>query len=129
MAMRDRRMQRTHAGRRGVAEDSRKNIHGVHELCPLAQLYLFDVVWDFVPDMMHLIDNIMDKYIVGSLKGDRDVKPPTLLSLDGHDDAECAIRRAKNNKAKRDYAIAAKVRTQTAPLRLFFASCRLFFCQ
>ena len=51
-----------HAARTNQLSDQRRDTiadlqtDGVNRWCPLAVLYLFDVVWDFVFDIMHAAD-------------------------------------------------------------------------
>jgi hypothetical protein len=42
-----------------LKKDAPYKLTGVKELCPLSFLPFFDVVWDFLPDMMHIIPAIM----------------------------------------------------------------------
>jgi len=79
-------LQRTHAGTAEngmVAEHYQgyKKYHpekrvGINRWCPLAILHLFDVVWDFLPDMMHIIDGTMSSHIIPMLKGKRNPAAP-----------------------------------------------------
>ena len=90
-------------------KDKDENIKGVKEWCPLVKLQLFDVIWDFVPDMMHMVQGLLKTYIVKTMLGKRKVKEPKPLTTDGFEGAELDRRKGLNAQAAKDYATAAKV--------------------
>ena len=107
-AARDRRV--TAANPREIADaDKVKHKNGVKEWCPLAILAFFDVIWDFVPDMMHMVYNILKEYVVKTIKGVRKIKRPKLLKLEGYEGDALAARRQKNKTTKLDYKRATEV--------------------
>ena len=59
---------------------------------------MFDVVWDFVFDIMHAAD-VFKRYIVPTMKGER-VPKPKLLDTNGHT-GESLQRCARRNKDTR----------------------------
>ena len=54
---------------------SLKENHGVCGWSPLSILHLFDVVWDFLPDMMHIMQGIYKRIIFQLLKGNKAPAP------------------------------------------------------
>jgi hypothetical protein len=44
---------------------------GVKELSPLTLIPLFDIVWDVMPDMMHITTGVWQRHIFGALRGVR----------------------------------------------------------
>ena len=44
---------------------------GVNYWCPLSVLSKFDMIWDFCPDMMHIIKTIFERLVVGVFSGAR----------------------------------------------------------
>jgi hypothetical protein len=101
------------AARRNKLSDIRRDgiaamhIAGVNRWCPLAVLHMFDVVWDFVFDVMHAAD-VFKRYIVPTMKGER-VPRPKMLDTTGHT-GESLARCARRNKAARQQnAVAVEV--------------------
>ena len=92
-------------------EDKTKHIRGAKEWCPLAKLHLFDVIWDFVPDMMHLVQGVLKTYIVQTMKGSRAVKVPKPLKTEGFQGDALAKRNKLNRDALHEYKEAVKVLT------------------
>jgi hypothetical protein len=45
---------------------------GINHWCPLSVLYKFDMVWDFCPDMMHLIKTFFERLVIGVFSGARE---------------------------------------------------------
>lgn len=109
------------AARAQSARDQRLNnpnddLRGAKEWCPLAVLGLFDVIWDFVPDMMHIVYNTMKEYIVKTMKGLRKIKTPKLLILEEKENCtndlqrgERKARKERNNVTMQEYRDANKV--------------------
>jgi hypothetical protein len=94
-----------HAARINQLSDQRRDTYadlqtdGVNRWCPLAVLYLFDVVWDFVFDIMHAAD-VFKRYIVPSMKGDRvPLKKAPLNTDEGRHTPEELERRSRINRA------------------------------
>jgi hypothetical protein len=101
------------AARRNNLTDIRRDgiaavhIAGVNRWCPLAVLHMFDVVWDFVFDVMHAAD-VFKRYIVPTMKGER-VPKPKMLDTNGHT-GESLQRCARRNKdARQQNAVAVEV--------------------
>lgn len=77
---------RTHAGfvcdakrneaYRGPSIDAPWKIGGVKELSPLAAYPLFDLVWDILPDLMHIITGIWKRHIFKVFLGRRNPSKP-----------------------------------------------------
>ena len=107
-AARDRRVTAPNS-RRVAAADKLTEKKGIKEWCPLAALAFFDVIWDFVPDMMHMIYNILKIYVVKLIKGVRMVKRPKLLKLVGFEGDELRERKMKNRATKLEYKNAFEV--------------------
>ena len=83
------------------------HIAGVNRWCPLAALHMFDVVWDFVFDIMHAAD-VFKRYVVPTMKGER-VPKPKLLDTNGQT-GESLQRCAQRNKdARKKHAEAVEV--------------------
>jgi hypothetical protein len=90
-------------------EDKAEHIDGVKEWCPLAILAFFCVIWDFVPDMMHMVYNLLKTYIVKLMKGERKPKMPRFLKLDGYEGEELRQRRDQNRQTLGDFKLAKEV--------------------
>lgn len=57
---------------RGFAKYQPYKTTGVKEVSPLHFLPLFDIVWDVMPDMMHIVPDLFKGHIVPMLRGQRD---------------------------------------------------------
>jgi hypothetical protein len=44
---------------------------GINVWCPLSVLYKFDMIWDFCPDMMHIIKTFFERLVIGVFSGQR----------------------------------------------------------
>lgn len=44
---------------------------GINQWCPLSVLNKFDMIWDFCPDMMHLIKTFFTRLVIGVYSGKR----------------------------------------------------------
>ena len=87
---------------RGTKKDAPYKATGVKELSPLAALPLFDLVWDILPDMMHVLPNIWKAHVFQMLVGNRmPKKPRPRKSLDKAANAELA---ASHEDAVRELA-------------------------
>jgi hypothetical protein len=72
---------RTHAEAReqGIQGDNYKgpktshpeHTTGIKHECPLCYLYLFNIIWDVCPDMMHIIKNFFEKVVLKLMGGQR----------------------------------------------------------
>ena len=91
------------------ADDDANAIRGVKEWCPLSALWGFDVVWDIVPDMMHIIKGLIEKYVVNTMKGKRNVKPPKPLVTEGYDGSALTGRVESNRVALQEFTTAQEV--------------------
>jgi hypothetical protein len=49
---------------------------GVNAISALSLLPLFDIVWDVMPDWMHIIKNLVLPHFIKVVKGERKLKPP-----------------------------------------------------
>ena len=59
-------------------KDSPYKRTGVKELCPLSFLPLFNIVWDMLPDMMHIIPALMKGHIMPMMRGLRYPSEPKM---------------------------------------------------
>ena len=75
----------------------------------MSALSLFDVVWDIVPDMMHIIKGLIEKYVVNTMKGKRNVKPPKPLVTEGYDGSALTGRVESNRVALQEFTTAQEV--------------------
>ena len=50
--------------------------HGVNEVSPLLFYPLFDLVWDILPDMMHILPGVWKRHLFALLVGKRTPKKP-----------------------------------------------------
>jgi hypothetical protein len=51
---------------------------------------MFDIVWDVLPDWMHIIKNLMLPHFIKVVKGDRRLKPPNYTKIPASNDATAA---------------------------------------
>ena len=64
----------------GTKKDHPRKLFGIKEWCVLCILHLFNVVWDFMPDMMHQISGTFSNHFIPMLKLKRNPKaekPPS----------------------------------------------------
>ena len=109
--------------RLGIVKDStretlrKRHVRGVKWFCSLSLLYMFDVVWDFVYDLMHGL-NIFEAVIIPSMKGVKPAPPRMVLvdyKVQGEDKRkmyegeELNRRKKRNQDAKRVHTLALKV--------------------
>jgi hypothetical protein len=52
---------------------------GVHKMCPLALLPFWDMVWDFMPDWMHITKGYFHGHMLPLMKGNRPIAAATQL--------------------------------------------------
>jgi hypothetical protein len=55
----------------GAANAHPRKTSGINASCPLSKLYLFDIIWDICPDMMHIIKNFFEKLTIAVFSGKR----------------------------------------------------------
>jgi hypothetical protein len=80
---------------------------GVKELSPLALLPLFDVVWDMLPDMMHIIPAVMKGHIMPMMKGLRaPAKPKMRATWSGEENAELLANWEKVKRQLVDWQVS-----------------------
>jgi hypothetical protein len=58
---------------------------GVCYVCPLAYLPLWDMVWDFMADWMHICEGYFKTHMLPMLKGQRKPTPPIIMANPGKD--------------------------------------------
>jgi hypothetical protein len=44
---------------------------GINHWCPLSVLHKFDMIWDFCPDMMHIVKTFFERLVLGVFSGSR----------------------------------------------------------
>ena len=75
-----------------------RKISGVNAICALSLYPLFDIVWDIMPDWMHIIKNLVLPHFIKVVKGKRRLKAPRYKKVpvqgDGatRDEIEAVIR-------------------------------------
>jgi hypothetical protein len=52
---------------------------GVKTQCPLRFVPLFDMVWDFAPDMMHITKGVWSYHLMDTLRGSRTLTRPAYI--------------------------------------------------
>ena len=55
----------------GLQKDFPVNFTGVRLFCPLACLYLFDIIWDMMLDYMHTVKGFWEARVIPTMRGDR----------------------------------------------------------
>jgi len=85
-----------------------KHIRGVKWFCPLSLLYLFDVIWDFVYDMMHGL-HVFPRNIIPVMKGERTANQPKILKTETYEGDELKRRKDENRQAWAENLHALKV--------------------
>ena len=97
------------ARRRGIfKKDFPYKTTGVKECCPLRFYPLFDLVWDIMPDMMHLGTGIWQRHIFELLKGGR--APAPVKAKKKNTAAQNEALRSEHEKCKahvKDWAVSA----------------------
>ena len=76
----------------------KKECHGVKECSPLRFLPRFDMVWDILPDMMHIMSGIWKRHIFELLKGGR--APSAVKARKQNTAAQNAALREEHAKCK-----------------------------
>jgi len=57
---------------------------GVSYVCPLAYLPMWDMVWDFLADFMHILEGYIKRHMLEVMKGGRYPAPPALVPEDAN---------------------------------------------
>jgi hypothetical protein len=79
---------------------------GVDGVCALSHLELFDVIFDFLPDMMHIPKQILKGHLLPLLKGERRPAHPSKPKGQNYTDEE---KEEADEKYKRDMRIYSTV--------------------
>jgi hypothetical protein len=83
---------------------------GINHWCPLSVLYMFDMIWDFCPDMMHIIKTFWERLVLGVFSGERkpnfSAKEPAKPKGTPTDDVRKAYqaKRRKYHEAQQEWA-------------------------
>lgn len=72
---------------------------GIVKISPMTQIPLMDIVWDVVPDMMHITSGVWDRHIFGLMRGSVKVSKP---------DARKSWTTANNAELQQNYEHAAQ---------------------
>lgn len=80
---------------RGYKSHAPYKTTGVKHLSPLAALHMFDLVWDILPDMMHVVPGIWKRHIFAMFTGDRKPSRPPVRD---------SLSKRENNLLQRQYA-------------------------
>jgi hypothetical protein len=57
-------------------ENHPRRASGVNGVCALSLLPMFNIIWDVMPDWMHIIKNLMLPHFIKVVKGKRKLKQP-----------------------------------------------------
>ena len=79
---------RDHAG---YLADHPKHTTGIKDWCPFSLLRFFSIVWDIMPDMMHIIKGIFQSHLLKIWKGEINMKPPRHPDLRTEDSTDGQI--------------------------------------
>ena len=63
---------------RGYKKDAPYKKSGVKDLSPLAAVPMLNMVWDFLPDMMHIVEGIWKRHIFSMFRGERKPSKPKM---------------------------------------------------
>ena len=77
----DARATNAHKAAKKAKDKSPHKKSGVKFFCWLSLLFLFDMVWDFLPDMMHIVTAILHGHLYPLMKGERDPSYPNYLPM------------------------------------------------
>ena len=66
-------------GYQGFKKDHPSKLYGIKRLSPLVYFPLFDIIWDILPDLMHIIEGLQKTHILPLLKRKRKPKVPKPL--------------------------------------------------
>ena len=81
-------------------ENHPRKTSGINHWCPLSALSKFDMIWDFCPDMMHIVKVFFERLVLGVFSGKR--KPTKFKPKK----PEKPSRRSKGNQAEYKQATA-----------------------
>jgi hypothetical protein len=128
----DARLTKAYADAKKAKRRSPHKESGVKFVCYFALLFLFDMVWDFLPDMMHIVKAILHGHLYPLLKGERDPKYPNYLPMvhgDGtpYTPALKTVRSKQNDVSRKNYSNAMKV-THSLSVTRFVLFCFVLFC-
>ena len=70
---------------------------GVNATCALSLLPMFNIVWDIMPDWMHVIKNLMLGHFLKVVKGDRTLKHPHYYAVPDSDATPAEIAAVKRS--------------------------------
>ena len=62
------------------SDDHPRASSGVDGECPLAKVPLFNMVWDFCMDYMHLVKVLLSGHLIPLLKCQRSLTPPIVAA-------------------------------------------------
>ena len=83
-----------------------KSEHGIFGWCPLCILPLFNIVWDILPDMMHIMEGIYKRILFQLFKGKKLPAPYKPLKLSNKPGL---IAKAANTAIQRKNTVRAKL--------------------
>ena len=109
----------------GYKKDSPAKRTGVKAWCPFVLLYLFSVVWDVLPDMMHILKGILHAHLFPLVVSKRHPNKPKPLPAEHKDgtpytEEEMEGRSARNAENEAEYELAIEV---SHILRASFITC------
>ena len=96
---------------RGYKKDAPYKKTGVKELSPLAALPRFNLVWDILPDMMHVVPGIWKRHMFAMFVGDRaPAKPRPRKSLSSEENTKLMSDHAKAVRQLEEWALTQEER-------------------
>jgi hypothetical protein len=124
---------RTHARACAEAKESDKAAHhpwkrenhprkktGINHWSPLSVLNNFDMIWDFCPDMMHIIKTFFDRLMLGVYSGKR---KPSKFKAPEPEDPGTGSSRADKKKYKEKLKIYEERASEYKKAREAFDAC------
>ena len=115
--------------------DRHKSNTGIFESCVLALLHHFDMIWDWCPDMMHHIKQLIAGHIIPLMKGERTIAlikiPKSLKQRSSWINASenQRVQLKLNYKEQlRQYAIKCTSRTEAMKVTRIHHCCAYFVC-
>ena len=106
------------------SRDTKSNIRfqtGIKHWCPLSVLNLFDMIWDFCPDLMHIIKTFFERLVLGVFSGSRHPSAFSQQEPEKPGRSATAAVRAKYQKQRGKYE---KNQTEYEQALLAFAECK-----
>jgi hypothetical protein len=67
-------------------DDHPRKKSGVNSISALSLYPMFDIVWDVLPDWMHIIKNMVLTHFIKVVKGERKLKMPHYKTVPDQDD-------------------------------------------